>query len=238
MNVFDYFRLRAETRELQELGRKIRKQRLSEDELVAAENRCATRSLEVQHVDLRVTRAFTRHVVRIERLRRGLVPDWTRAEMLAMAEPDQLVTQLRVDACLQWLWASERAFSQHAHSVDAQFNTYISQLRATAPADAGIASMVEKLEKTRSQHRHLKALIAQELQVIQQLHATARPLASEGRLRTDGQGRLVSDEPDFVAFYEGTRAQLAALEAQSTVLLQEMDILPLEDDGAPAISTD
>lgn len=228
--------LHRETKALQLLGQKIRQQQLSEDELAAFEVQCAVRSLDVQNTDLRVIRAFTRHVVCIERLRRQLVPHWTRAEMLGMVEPGQLVTRSRVDACLQWLWAGERAFRRHARCVDIQFSTYVGQLRAMALSAAGIASMVEKLQSTQSQHRRLNKLIVQELQLIQQLHATARPLAADGRLRINGQGELLSDDPDFKRTYEATRARLASLEAQSTAPLQEMDILPSESDSAPPVS--
>ncbi len=103
-----------------------------------------------------------------------------------------------------------------------------------ALSSAGIASMVEKLRSTQSQYRRLNELIIKKLRLIQQLHATARRLASGGRLRIDGQRKLVSDDRDFAMTYEATRAQLAALEVQFTALLQEMDILPSEGKRASA----
>lgn len=132
-NALEGFYAHRERKALHRIGRKIRLQQLSDQEFAGVEARCTSLNLNVHNTDLRLVRALTQHVVRMERLRRELVPLWTRAEMLAMVEPHNLINRDRIETCLHWLRAGEHAFHQYAQSVEAQFDRYLNQLGTVAP---------------------------------------------------------------------------------------------------------
>lgn len=231
INALEGFYAHRERKALHRIGRKIRLQQLSDQEFAGVEARCTSLNLNVHNKELRVVRALTQHVVRMERLRRELVPLWTRAEMLAMVGPHNLINRDRIETCLQWLRSGERAFHQYAQSVEAQFDRYLNQLGTVAPQDRDVGSTVKNLQNSQLQHRHLHTLILQELQIIQQLHVAASQLATLGQVRIDAQGNLISDDPNFALLYKSARLQLARLETESTGLLEDMQIIPPDPDS-------